>query len=146
MSFLVASFGFLGTAGAVDVATVMVAEIECASSDDGGDLYLGRGSVEEFVDAKTETYATTHSLRNLSPSKCTQVSVAQTLASLAQQCTKYFDVISVVPLVRGNAGYLYNTEHLTSRTDGYGYGYGWGAGMGFSYTDRLLLFYRCLAE
>ena len=111
-----------------DTADVLTAVKSCSAT---GDRFAsGNYRWSDFYTASSE--------ENLSDSLCTDSDINTWITTLKSACTTYFDVISLTPLNKGYAQYLYysytNSGELNGRAGGYGY----------SFTDRLVLMYRCL--
>ncbi|GAA6134649.1 hypothetical protein NBRC116188_14380 [Oceaniserpentilla sp. 4NH20-0058] len=76
---------------------------------------------------------------NSDDSKCTQSDVQTWLTTLQASCTTYFDIISITPITKGYAQIAYHDYAYASTDEN-----GRAGGYGYSYTDRLIMTYRCL--
>lgn len=71
---------------------------------------------------------------NLSDEKCKQADTQIFLSNLAANCSKYFSINSVTPL---NKGYSQALTGINRESDA-------AMAAGYSFTDRILVTYKCL--
>ena len=114
-----------------ETAQINVAERDCSKTD--------LSKLFQFQTSRWTTESTSSSRANLDDSKCTGSDVQTWISTLSASCTTYFDVLSITPITKGYAQYSYHNygygdQGLNARAGAYGY----------SYTDRLIMTYRCL--
>ena len=76
---------------------------------------------------------------NSDDSKCTGSDISSWVTSLSSVCPTYFDVISITPITKGYAQFSYHDSNYADTDEN-----GRAGAYGYSYTDRLIMTYRCL--
>lgn len=123
------SFPFFSNA---ETAMVKVAERSCKVNDL---KHLFQG--EDRWHKRTVGSSWNNSRENLSDDKCSAEDINLWISELQAQCVTYFDVIAVTPLSKG-AGQISYYNYYESSADSR------AGGLGYSFTDRLIMTYRCL--
>lgn len=116
-------------------ASIMVAERECS---DLSLTHLKQSLGNNWFGNSSEG-PVNNNRGNVSDSKCTATDIQEWLTSLQSSCSTYFDIVTLTPITKGHAEVMYHNDFYAndfenSRFSGYGY----------SYTDRLVMTYRCL--
>ena len=130
--FLIGAYSF----ATAETAAIRVAERDCKNA--ALDSLL---TVLSTTDSnRWKGSATNNSGReNTSSASCTGADIQVWMNELQTSCTIYFDLITLTPIIKGYSEIVhYNSTFSDSIKDGR------GAGYGYSYTDRLIMVYRCL--
>lgn len=128
IAFLLAT----GTAQAQN-ATIQVSERNC-SDNNLSQLFQGQS---RWTIVSGETISNS-SRSNLADNKCDSSDISIWVTELQNNCATYFDVITITPITKGASTAFYHNGITTSQDDAR------AGGLGYSYTDRLVMTYRCL--